>query len=700
MQKSEVSGPGAVEDPDSSRTVQPRRDALRIVALYIVMGMLWILLSDRALSLFTQDLDTIERIQLYKGWIYIFLSGGVFYLIISSNFRVIKKNADLIAADNHRLAELVHSLEVTGRRLEKQKEEQGALAESFRQGKELLDSIFLHAPVFIMTVDVLGALQELNPYAEALLGYRADELRGKIARNILVSPSYQAKSEQIFLQIRKGQQKSNFEMSMRAKGGAEIILLLNAVLLHSKEGEALGIVLIGMDISDRRQMEERLRTLAYTDRLTGLPNLAWLYEEGPVALRHAEALGRKAALLYFDIDDFKHINETLGHEAGDQFLRHLAERLSSFADERTTVYRLGGDEFVVLVSGSGDIETMRNRSGKMLEALSSPWDFQGQRFHASASGGLAIYPEHGRDISQLLQNADAALSEAKRLGRNGIEIYDTAMRAAVWRRLTVGAILRNAIESRSVDVHFQPIVELSSGNIVSFEALARLEDPQGGMVPPSEFIPLAENSSQIAPLTDLVLGKAMEFLDFLAALGRKDLTVSVNVSGRLLAEGLILPLLDGVCDGREACARSLELEVTETAAVIDFPTTIDVLGKLKAKGFVVSLDDFGTGYSSLTYLRTLPIGKVKIDRNFIQDLSGHEDRRAVLQAIVELSHLMELDVVAEGVETGEQLRILRELGCDYGQGFVFSRALSREDIPLLLEKASPPALSPGEKGEA
>ncbi len=399
------------------------------------MGLLWILFSDRALSLLARDLESFQRFQLYKGWAYIFISGGVFYLILHRQFSAIRTATEKIREDNERLNEMVANLEAARLKLEKQGQEQSALVESLRQGRELLDNIILNAPVFIMMVDRYGAITQLGPYAEALLEYRHDELVGQIARHVLVSPDYRQVAEEIFVKIMAGVQKANFEMAIMTRGGSEITLLLNASLLHSKQGEVLGILLIGMDISEKHRMEARLRGLAFQDQLTKLPNLAWLHEEGQVALRNAASVYRKAALCYLDIDDFKHINETMGHDAGDTLLVQIAERLSAALGQRQTVYRLGGDEFVVLLADVRDQKDLAYQTSIFLDSLGKPWNFRGELFRIAASAGTAMYPDDGNDIGQLLQNSDAALSQAKSRGKNCIVPYDTSMRESAWSHL-------------------------------------------------------------------------------------------------------------------------------------------------------------------------------------------------------------------------------------------------------------------------
>lgn len=403
--------------------------------IYLFMGLLWILFSDKALSLFTGDLETFQRLQLYKGWAYIFVSGTVFYLILLRQFAAIRTATDKISEDNKRLNEAVANLESARLKLEEQSKEQSALVESLRQGRELIDNIILNAPVFLMMVDKDGAITQLGPYAEALLEYRRGELQGRIARHVLVSPDYRQFAEEMFTRIMAGVQKTNFEMAMMTRGGSEITLLLNASLLHSSEGEVLGILLMGMDISEKQRMEARLRKLAYQDRLTKLPNLAWLHEEGQVALRNAAAVHRKVALCYIDIDNFKHINETMGHDAGDTLLIQVAERFSAILRQRQTVYRLGGDEFVLLLADVRDRDDLSYQISLFFDALEKPWESSGGQYRLSASAGTAVYPDDGIDIGQLLQNSDAALSQAKIRGKNCVVPYDDSMRESAWTHL-------------------------------------------------------------------------------------------------------------------------------------------------------------------------------------------------------------------------------------------------------------------------
>ncbi len=675
---------GRAADRPPSRDRLARADSLRVIVVYFVMGFAWILLSDRLLEVMAPDPQVYQRFQLYKGWFYIVASAFVFYLILLRNFRALRGSSETIRRDNERLERMVRDLTAARHELDREKEAQVVLGENLRQGRDLLDNLILNAPTFIMVVGTDGLVQQFNPFAEALTGFRAAEVIGLPVREALLPPEARAQAGARFADLMTGARVQAVEMPVLTKDGGALRLLLNHSVLYNGKGQILGVLVIGANITERQRMEERLLGLAYRDRLTGLPNLARLFDEGPSILRGAELAGRKAALCYLDLDNFKHINETLGHDTGDMMLRHLAGLLGAPPDARAVPYRLGGDDFVLLLSDLADTGEAGRIAESVLRRIGAPWRHDGKLFHASASAGLAFYPDHASTIQQLLQNADAALSHAKARGRNTLAVYDSAMRESSWNHLRLHGAVQEAIANGGFEMHYQPVVRMSTGRVESFEALIRLPDGRGGWIPPSEFIPFAENSGQIAPITAWTVQAVCSFKSRLHEEGIREVPITLNISGRLIMDGSAIELLDGMGAGAGGTCRGIDLEVTETAAVIAFDRSIAVLEKLKAMGFGILLDDFGTGYSSITYLRKLPVDKVKLDRGFLADIEASDRQKQVYRATVGLAHIMGLPVVAEGVETEAQKAFLEESGCEYAQGFLYGRPVPEKEARALL----------------
>jgi len=440
------------------------------------------------------------------------------------------------------------------------------------------------------------------------------------------------------------------------------------------------------DITEQRRADEQIRYLAYRDSLTGLGNRRLFAERMELAIAQARRRDGRIGVLFLDLDHFKRINDTLGHSVGDDLLRQVADRLvrtlrdsdliSRVGDEESdsTVSRLGGDEFTVLLSELRDPRDLAAVASRVLAALRRPFDVRSHELVIGASIGIASWPTDGDTLDALLSNADSAMYHAKANGRNGYQFYDQSMNAAALRRLEIEAKLRRALEQNELALHYQPRIELATGRITGFEALARWTDPELGTVPPADFIPIAEQTGLIEPLGEWVLRKVcQQVCEWEQALGSLDLRVSLNVSarqfgpelsrkvGRILAETEVNPIY-------------LEFEITESAILRDEAGVIQTLRELRWMGLEIALDDFGTGYSSLSYLRRLPVDTLKIDQSFVKSIAHSTEGAALTRSIVSMGKALGLRVVAEGVETTAQRALLTEWSCDEIQGFVICRA--------------------------
>jgi diguanylate cyclase (GGDEF)-like protein len=462
------------------------------------------------------------------------------------------------------------------------------------------------------------------------------------------------------------------------------------------------------DVTERREIEQQVRHLAYFDGLTGLPNRRLFQERLHPALEAARRHRRTAALLFLDLDRFKRINDTMGHSAGDALLREAADRIS--ASLRLTdcvgrpgepgsdsfVARLGGDEFIVLLSEIERVQDAGRVARRLIDALSHPFVVAGQEVFISASLGIAIYPFDGEDPETLLKNADTAMYHAKDQGRNNFQYYTESMNASAFERLVLESSLRKALERGEFVLHYQPQVCLTSGAVVGAEALVRWNHPELGLVPPSGFIGLAEETGLIVPLGLWVLRAACVQGKAWQDEGHRHLRVAVNVSGRQFAQPGFVREVAAILAETGITPALLDLELTETVLMEDAEENLAVLQELKALGVRLSIDDFGTGYSSLGYLRRLPIGALKVDRSFLAGVPSDEDRTTITSAIVALGRSLRLGVIAEGVESPEQVAFLRELGCDEMQGYLVSRPLPPRDFAALLE----PGYRWGNRGRA
>jgi len=438
--------------------------------------------------------------------------------------------------------------------------------------------------------------------------------------------------------------------------------------------------------SQRKEAEERNLQLAHYDQLTGLANRNMVNKMFSQALARAKRNSKPLAILFIDLDRFKDINDTLGHGAGDKVLKGVAERLRRCLRDSDTIGRLGGDEFVVLLEDMPQASHSAVAAQKILNALAPPFILEAQEFHMTASIGISTYPTDSEDGPGLLKNADIAMYRAKELGRNNYQFYSSQMNIHTLARLTLEANLRHALEREEFTLHYQPKVDIRNGNFTGMEALVRWHHPTKGLIPPMQFISLAEETGLIVPIGEWVLRTACAQNASWRRQGLPPLRVGVNLSARQFKHKGLFKIVEEVLKGTGLDPTGLELELTESLVMQDPELAVSLLDKMRAMGISISIDDFGTGYSSLGYLKRFPIDSLKIDRSFIRDLPGDTDDAAIAQAIIAMAHTLKMSVIAEGVETLEQLSFLRENLCNEVQGYYFSKPVPEHEFAALVLK--------------
>jgi diguanylate cyclase (GGDEF)-like protein/PAS domain S-box-containing protein len=449
---------------------------------------------------------------------------------------------------------------------------------------------------------------------------------------------------------------------------------------HLVYGDQPAVLLALMDITERKRAEARLNFMAQHDGLTGLPNRNLLRQRMDEILLHARRSSDKAAVLILGLDNFKTVNDTLGHGIGDKLLRAVAKRLRSMLREEDTLARLNSDEFAVVQSGLARPEDAVLLARRLLEAVGEPYLICGHSVVVGASIGIAMAPGDGDESEKLLKHADMALSRAKNDSRGTFSFFESGMDARAQARRKIEADLRGAIENDVLRPHYQPVIDLSSGRITGFEALVRWPHPERGMISPAEFIPVAEETGLINGLGGLMLRRAC--MD--AVLWPEDVRVAVNLSPAQFRTGNLLSIVIDALKQSGLPARRLELEITETLLLEKSGQVLATLHALRALGVRISMDDFGTGYSSLSYLRSFPFDKIKIDQSFVRDLAANRDAQAIVRSIISLGIGLGVTITAEGVETEAELSCLRAEGCHEGQGFLFSRPQPNSEIAGLL----------------
>ena len=432
---------------------------------------------------------------------------------------------------------------------------------------------------------------------------------------------------------------------------------------------------------------KQLRHLASHDALTGLPNRVLVDDRMAQAVGHAERDGTTFAVAMFDLDRFKNVNDSFGHRAGDELLKEVARRLAGVARNTDTIARLGGDEFLFIIDRLENREEAEQIARRAVAALQAPIQIGGVDIHTSASIGLAMFPADGRVVETLIANADAAMYCAKQRGRNNIQCYATSMNAVTQDKVKLESDLHEALALRQFELHYQPKVETATGQIRGAEALIRWRHPERGLIPPAEFIPLAEACGLIESIGEWVVRESCRQARAWQLEGLPHLRVAVNLSAFQFRQGSLLKMIGEALQAADLEPRFLEVEITESALMSDPEESVNILEQLSRMGVVVSVDDFGTGYSSMSYLRRFPIDKLKIDRSFIGELISRAEDVSIVRAIVSLAHSLHLKVVAEGVETIDQLDLLKSLGCDQYQGYCFSPAVPAQKFEALLRDA-------------
>jgi diguanylate cyclase len=432
--------------------------------------------------------------------------------------------------------------------------------------------------------------------------------------------------------------------------------------------------------------EEMFRHQAHYDPLTDLPNRTMFQDHLTLTLSHANRFHKMLAVLFVDLDRFKTIVDTLGHAVGDQLLRAVAQRLKGCLEDGYTLARLGGDEFVILLPEITRADKAVKLAHTLLELLKPAFQFSAQELHVTASIGISLYPYDGEDAETLLKNADTALYRAKEQGRNNYQLYTPAMNARAFERLALENSLRKALERKEFLLHYQPQVDVRTGMIVGAEALIRWQHPDLGIVHPSEFIPLAEETGLIVPLGEWVLKTACTQAKAWQEAGLAPFTMAVNLSARQFLQHDLTDIIARTLSETGLGAQWLEIEITESVAMQNADYTIVILRDLKEMGVLISMDDFGTGYSSLSYLKKFPINTLKMDQSFVRDIVTDASDAAIANAVIILAHSLGLGVVAEGVETLEQEKFLREHQCDRIQGFLYSTAVAPPHFETLLRE--------------
>jgi diguanylate cyclase (GGDEF)-like protein/PAS domain S-box-containing protein len=560
--------------------------------------------------------------------------------------------------------------------------------EELKSSKDKLEAIIQTAPLAIYTRNMNDIVTSWNPAAQRMFGWTADEAIGHMARTVPADKLNEADS--LSSRVRRGVSFSQVELVRQKRDGSPIDISLSIAPLRDAAGELYGYLSIVSDITERKAAEKRIEFLAYHDALTGLPNRLLLQDRFEQAKAHASRANTKAALLFLDLDNFKSINDSLGHDAGDALLRQIAKRLSTCVRETDTISRQGGDEFLLLLPDLNHVDDTAPVLAKVMEQMQMPFHAEGPDIATSVSMGVTIFPDDGTSFEILLKKADMAMYRAKDDGRNAYRFFDEGMNVEAVEHLFIRSGLRRALDRDELLLNYQPQVDLGNGAITGVEALIRWRHPELGMVGPGRFIPVAEDSGLIVPIGDWVLHEACRQAVAWQRAGLPELTMAVNLSAVQFKRGNVEQSVIHALESTGFNPALLELELTESILIQNVEGVLASVKRLKLLGVKLSIDDFGTGYSSLSYLKRFDIDKLKIDQSFVRDLATDPEDAAIVRAIIQMARSLNLRTIAEGVETAEMLHQLRVFQCDEAQGYHLARPMPADEFALYLRGRSTP----------
>jgi diguanylate cyclase (GGDEF)-like protein/PAS domain S-box-containing protein len=643
-------------------------DAYKVAIAYAIFGALWILLSDEILGFLLPNIDEYKNFQTLKGAFYVLVTTILVYFLLRSRLKLWHIE--------------YRDREKAFQDLRQTNEELVRLETELTYQKKLNENIIREAPTIIITWDDTGKILSINPFGEKISGYTQEELIKGPGWDLLVPEDRAKLAMDTYSEIQKRLDEALiYDGAIITKDGRRVDILWSSKILipQSDDGKRI-YVSIGTDIEERKKYEEKIKHMAYYDTLTKLPNRR-MFEH---MVNSYISDGYKGFMIaYMDIDNFKNINDSIGHQAGDVFLQYFAKTIVDYVDEETFVARLGGDEFAILYKCTSNEEVL-DKINKLMEQTNRIWSHNNRLFYISTSVGIVAYPENGDNTSELLKNADIAMYASKREGRNRVLFYKDDLMEENTRYADMANYLQEGIDQQQFYLVYQPQYNLFTKKLIGMEALLRWEHPTEGFISPDEFIPIAEKTGQIYTLEKWVIRTALKQRIVWEQMGFSDIHLSINLSTKTLTSDINFTEWEQILSDYDVDYSKIIIEITETADILDVEHVIDRLKLLKKRGIRIALDDFGTGYSSLNYLKKFPIDIIKLDRSFINAITEEGVDTLLIRNILKLADDLKFEVIAEGIETKEQMQLLVDYNCENGQGFLLSKPLQVDNIISLL----------------
>lgn len=652
--------------------VKTYKESAIISLTFVFLGIIWILFSDSILEFLIEDDELIHTIHTFKGIIFVIITGIFLFFITSKRVKLLKEALIAIGANYD------DAIEINEQLIKAQKE----LTVQNKQLQENRNALMVSELRFQLATE--GANDGIWDW-DIIRDIYYFSLRKKMNKNIdeqdnisrkvwekLVHPEDRETAVRNLDEFLLGKDDI-YQSTYRLIINDQYYWILSKGKLHRDQyGKPIRMAGSHTDITKQIENQQQLHKLAYFDSLTDLPNRIMMKE----TFTHLLEKYNNVYVLYIDIDNFKDVNNTLGHIEGDKLLVEFARRIELLVEKSHGIARLGGDEFLLTIPGDTDIEDYINA---LKEKIQEPFILDCQEFYITFSMGIALYPENGEDFDALLKNADTAMSYAKSSGKDKYRYYDMIMEIESIEHMIMVKELRKAVVNEDFELYYQPIFDLNSRSLIGVEALIRWFHPTKGNIAPNYFIPIAEEAGYIRDITKWVFVTACKQRKYWMERFGIDLLISINISGLDLSQEHLLEYIETNCYEHFPLT-GVQLEITETAVMNNLDNAINIINDLKKKGMTIALDDFGKGYSSLTYLRKLPIDVLKVDREFIKNIPQENTEESIVENVIKLAHDINLKVIAEGIENPEQINFLKKYGCDWGQGYLLSKPMNKEKI--------------------